>query len=61
MEQYHIGKGTTMLGPKPSHDFQKEQELIEKEYRRLNLPIPPRREDVNCLHLTVDNEINADD
>ncbi len=44
MEQYHIGKGTTMLGPKPKKDFTKEQKVIENEFRRLNLPLPPRQE-----------------
>lgn len=43
MEQYHIGKGTTMLGPKPKKDFIKEQKVIENEFRRLNLPLPPRQ------------------
>lgn len=37
MKQYHIGKGTTKLGPKPNTDFNQELLLIEREMKRLKI------------------------
>lgn len=46
MNQQHIGKGTTQLGPIPEIDEDKEKEVIENEYRRLKLGTPPHLKSV---------------